>query len=126
MMDQGAENATTHSLSVDVRCVDGVTHLTVAGELDAHTSRQLYVRLPLTEARTVVFDVSGLDCVDAAGIRALLRLAAAVSGAGGTVEIARGNGIVHRVLSVANGFDAHIDFGDDSPSVAILRLKRRT
>src|SRR5437879_5218395 len=106
MMNQGAGNPATHSLSVDVRCVDGVTHLTLAGGLDAHTSPQLNaVRLPLTGSRTVVFDVSGLDCVDAAGIRALLRLEAAITGAGGTVEIAGVNGIVHHVLSIANGFD---------------------
>ncbi len=37
MMNQGAGNPTTHSLSVDVRCVEGVTYLTLAGRLDAHT-----------------------------------------------------------------------------------------
>ncbi len=83
------------------------------------------MRLPLTGSRTVVFDVSGLDCFDAAGIRALLRLEAAVTGAGGTVEIAGVNGIVHHMLSVENGFDADADIGDDIPSVATLRPKRR-
>ena len=122
MMHQGAGNPTTHSLSVDVRCVEGVTYLSLAGRLDAHTSPQLYeVRLPLTGSRTVVFDVSGLDCVDAAGIRALLRLEAAVTGTGGAVEIAGVDGIVHHLLSVENGFDADVDIGDDIPSVATLR-----
>ena len=122
MMSQGGENATTRSLSVDVRCVDGVTYLSLAGGLDEHTTPQLNaLRLPLTGARTVVFDVSGLDCVDAAGIRVLLRLQAAVSAAGGTVEIVGVNGIVHRVLSVANGFDEDADIGHDIPSVATLR-----
>jgi anti-anti-sigma factor len=126
MMNQGAGNPTTHSLSVEVRCVEGVTYITLAGRLDAHTSPQVYaVRLPLTGSRTVVFDVSSLDCVDAAGIRALLRLEAAVTGAGGTVEIAGVNGIVHHMLSVENGFDADVDIGDDIPSVATLRPKRR-
>jgi anti-anti-sigma factor len=126
MMYQSGENATTRSLSVEVRCVDGVTCLTLAGGLDAHTTPQLNaLRLPLTGSRTVVVDMSGLDCVDAAGIRALLRLEAAVTGAGGTIEIAGVNGIVHHVLSVANSFDADGDFGDDIPSVATLPARRR-
>ena len=96
MMCQSGESATTRSLSVEVRCVDGVTYLTLAGGLDAHTTPQLNaLRLPLTGSRTVVFDTSGLDCVDAGGIRALLRLEAAVTGASGTIEIAGVNGIVH-------------------------------
>ncbi len=126
MTYQGVGNATTHSLSVEVRCVDGVTYLTLARGLDAHTLPQLNaVRLPLTGSRTVVFDVSGLHCVDAGGIRALLRLETAVTGAGGTLEIAGVKGIVHHVLSVAHGFNADVDFTDDIPSVATLLPQRR-
>ena len=100
----------THLLSISVACVDGVTKLSLIGELDAHTTSQLNaVRLPLTCSRRAVFDLSGLDSVDASGLRALLRLEAAVTGAGGTVEIADADGIVNHVLNVASGFEADAD-----------------
>jgi ABC-type transporter Mla MlaB component len=87
------------SARVDVLHADGVTYLFLVGQLDALQLSAL--RLPLSGSRRVIFDLSGLERVDSAGIRALLRLQAAVTGAGGTVEIEGASGIVRHLLELA-------------------------
>ena len=77
------------SLSADRRKVGDVEVLALGGELDMASGAELWTLVEATgpEAGGVVLDLSGLDFLDPAGIRAILEARTAARATGRPVEL---------------------------------------
>ncbi|GAA3257142.1 STAS domain-containing protein [Streptomyces lavendulae] len=100
--------------AVAVSRMDGVTVLTLAGELDHDTAAPLREALEaaLAPGGRMVVDMAGLDFCDSTGLNALLHARLSVQEAGGRLELAGLSGPVARMFRItgADGvFPVHTD-----------------
>jgi anti-anti-sigma factor len=94
------------SVSAEPAC----TMVTVAGECDLHTGRQL--RDVLTSeisrgARRMILDLSGLSFMDSTGMQVLLSVRTVLSVRGGTLSLVAPQPVVARILELT-GADQYL------------------
>lgn len=97
-------------LSVEPAEEGGTTVLTLTGELDIGTVGQL--ESALAEATgdppaRLCLDLTPLDFIDSTGLAAIIRAHTAVTGAGGRLTVATGQGAVSRTFAIT-GLDGMI------------------
>lgn len=81
--------------------------LELFGRLDTETSPELEKRLDagLDGAKELILDCKYLEYVSSSGLRAILRAAKLMSGAGGKLRIENTNELVAQVLQVAGFYE---------------------
>jgi anti-anti-sigma factor len=97
-------------LRISVTAGTGHTLVTVAGECDLHTGRQL--RDMLTSevsrgARRMILDLSGLSFMDSTGMQVLLSVRTVLSVRGGTLALVSPQPVVARILELT-GADQYL------------------
>jgi anti-anti-sigma factor len=97
-------------LRISVTAGTGHTLVTVAGECDLHTGRQL--RDMLTSevsrgARRMILDLSGLSFMDSTGMQILLSVRTVLSVRGGTLALVSPQRVVARILELT-GADQYL------------------
>ncbi|MBL1082266.1 STAS domain-containing protein [Streptomyces actinomycinicus] len=97
-------------LSVATTATDGIRVLTVAGEIDHHTSETLRQALDAcdTPRPRIVVDLHQVTFMDSSGINILIAAHRALAEAGGWLRLAAPGQSVMRTLSIV-GVDAVID-----------------
>lgn len=99
---------------VHVRAEARGTVVTVSGELDVATSRDLDRELAqLQDVSLVVIDLRGLSFVDSTGLGVLVRAHQRAEELGHRLALVRGNGQVNRLLSLT-GLDSQLLMGDST------------
>lgn len=90
-------------LEVQTREEDGVTHLTLTGELDLSTVDKVEDELRRVEdggAETVVIDLSSLSFLDSTGLRTIVTADQRARKSGRRLAIIKGPEPVHRVFTI--------------------------
>ena len=86
--------------------LDGPNHLSVAGELDAHTAPELHEAVANTSRDDdLVIDGSALTFVDSSGLRVLLEARSTWSEAGHRVVVRQPSQNLRRILEVTGLID---------------------
>jgi anti-anti-sigma factor len=99
---------------VDVKDEARGTVVTVSGELEVASSQALEHELAkLHGPATVVVDLRGLTFIDSTGLGVLVRAHQVAKEQGRRFGLVRGNGQVHRLLSLT-GLDQELLLGDST------------
>jgi anti-anti-sigma factor len=102
------------TLKIDRRDSEGIARLAPSGRIDAATSGQLEEagRAAAEERGRVLLDLSGVDYISSAGLRAILATAKRAREKGGALAVFGLAGLVREVFAVS-GFDALIPVAED-------------
>jgi stage II sporulation protein AA (anti-sigma F factor antagonist) len=88
-------------LRVDVSHVDGITWLTVHGEIDANSVLDLRAPLDHLDCETHVFvDMTGVRFMDSTGLNVLLAQHMRMDDSGGSIHVCNPSEAVRRVFEV--------------------------
>lgn len=100
----GTPRAAMHDevLRIGVTHADGITEVTVTGEIDA--ASMLALQTPLSELSSqshILLDMSGVKFMDSSGLRVILTQRIRLTEAGGSIHIRRASPAVERVLQIS-------------------------
>lgn len=119
------KNAGNKLMHVQQSLVDDVIVLQPQGRIDGATSSSFEEQCMLhigAGAQHVVIDLSGIDYVSSAGLRALLITAKKTKSTGGALTLCSAHGSVKEVISLS-GFDSLLG-AHETTSDAIAALKK--
>ncbi len=115
-----ADGSGREALAVAIEEVAGVLVVSLTGELDIASARELPTQL-LGRAqevpRGVVVDLAGLSFIDSSGINALVETARAVEARGGAIAFAAETPAVRRVLDIVQLDDVVVRAPDVASAV---------
>ncbi len=103
----GSDGARPDGVSVIVRAMSDGARVVLSGELDLATAGQVEEELEEVLERSparLVIDLSGLEFMDAAGLRALLGVERRAAEAGRRIEVIAGEGEPRRLLELCGVF----------------------
>lgn len=89
----------------------GVFVISLEGELDIYSTARLESKIKQIQdkAEELVLDLSGLDFMDGAGLRAIIEADKRARAMGSSLKIVEGSSPVHKVFCLT-GFDQRLNF----------------
>ena len=110
-------------MNIEFETVDGITVVTLFGELDSRTAPMVQEELaamPRPEGR-VLLDMSGVNYISSAGLRALLMLYRQMAANDGRVALAGLSENIRDVMTVTGFLEFFDDYATLEDGVAALR-----